>query len=154
MDIDSAGAAYVFGRRNRPTFRLRPARSRPPCWPSRPGFCGQVDAQGKVVYATLIGGSADIYPSPGASVDAAGEAVVSDWDFVMKLDAGAANTRDHAGVGAGSRQTTRAVSTLPARRMGDPHDSGHPGRSNRRISLLYAAATGPRLSLPYSTSPS
>src|SRR5439155_26352596 len=42
------------------------------------GFVAKADAQGKVVYATLIGGSSDIYPSAGGLlVDAAGEAFVS-----------------------------------------------------------------------------
>ena len=42
------------------------------------GFVAKVDAQGKVVYATLIGGGSEVYPTPGGLlVDAAGEVVVS-----------------------------------------------------------------------------
>ena len=90
MDIDSAGAAYVFGQTQSPDFPVTAGALQTTMLAQYDqGFVAKVDAQGKVVYATLIGGSADIYPSPGGLlVDAAGEAVVSDWDFVMKLDAG------------------------------------------------------------------
>src|ERR1035441_8143678 len=90
LDIDSTGAAYVFGQTQSPDFPVTAGAFQTTMLAQYDqGFVAKVDAQGKVVYATLIGGSADIYPSPGGLlVDAAGEAVVSDWDFVMKLDAG------------------------------------------------------------------
>jgi len=90
LDIDSAGAAYVFGQTQSPDFPVTAGALQTTMLAQYDqGFVAKVDAQGKVVYATLIGGSADIYPSPGGLlVDAAGEAVVSDSDFVMKLDAG------------------------------------------------------------------
>ena len=79
LEIDSTGAAYVFGQTQSPDFPVTPGALQTTMLAgSVQGFVAKVDAQGKVVYATLIGGSADIYPSSGGLlVDAAGEAVVS-----------------------------------------------------------------------------
>jgi uncharacterized protein (TIGR03437 family) len=79
LDIDSTGAAYVFGQTQSPDFPITAGALQTTMLASSvQGFVAKVDAQGNVVYATLIGGSADIYPSAGGLlVDAAGEAVVS-----------------------------------------------------------------------------
>ena len=89
LDIDSTGAAYVFGQTQSPDFPVTAgAFQTTMLGSSAPGFVAKVDAQGKVVYATLIGGGSDVYPNGGGLlVDAAGEAVVSAQDFVLKLDA-------------------------------------------------------------------
>jgi uncharacterized protein (TIGR03437 family) len=79
LDIDSTGAAYIFGRTESPDFPVTPgALQTTMLAPSVQGFVIKVDAQGKVVYSTLIGDASDIYPSSGGLVvDAAGEAIVS-----------------------------------------------------------------------------
>jgi uncharacterized protein (TIGR03437 family) len=79
LDIDSTGAAYVFGQTQSSDFSVTAgALQTTMLGSSAQGFVAKVDAQGKVVYATLIGGDSDIYPSSGGLlVDAAGEAVVS-----------------------------------------------------------------------------
>src|ERR1019366_8325017 len=89
LDIDSTGVAYVFGQTQSPDFPVTAgALQTTMLGSSAQGFVAKVDAQGKVVYATLIGGGSDVYPNAGGLlVDAAGEAVVSAQDFVLKLDA-------------------------------------------------------------------
>jgi hypothetical protein len=79
LDIDSTGAAYVFGQTQSPDFPVTAgALQTTMLGSSAQGFVAKVDAQGKVVYATLIGGGSDVYPNAGGLlVDAAGEAVVS-----------------------------------------------------------------------------
>jgi len=79
LDIDSTGAAYVFGQTQSPDFPVTSGALQTSMLASSvQGFVAKVDAQGKVVYATLVGGSSDIYPSAGGLlVDAAGEAVIS-----------------------------------------------------------------------------
>ena len=79
LDIDSAGAAYVFGQTQSPDFPVTAgALQTTMLGSSAQGFVAKVDAQGKVVYATLIGGGSEVDPSPsGLLVDAAGEVVVS-----------------------------------------------------------------------------
>ena len=79
LDIDSTGAAYVFGQTQSPDFPVTAgALQTTMLGSSALGFVAKVDAQGKVIYATLIGGGSEAYPSPGGLlVDAAGEAVVS-----------------------------------------------------------------------------
>ena len=78
LDIDSTGAAYVFGQTQSPDFPVTAGALQTTMLAQYDqGFVAKVDAQGKVVYATLIGGSADIYPSSGGLlVDAAGEAAI------------------------------------------------------------------------------
>jgi uncharacterized protein (TIGR03437 family) len=110
LDIDSTGAAYVFGQTQSPDFPVTPGALQTTMLASSAvGFVAKVDAQGKVVYATLIGGNSEVDPGPGGLlVDAAGEAVVSgqtiggnfpntpgapytstdtNTNFVLKLDA-------------------------------------------------------------------
>jgi hypothetical protein len=79
LDIDSAGAAYILGQTQSPDFPATPGALQATMLASSvQGFAAKVDAQGKLVYATLIGGSSDIYPSLGGLlVNAAGEAIVS-----------------------------------------------------------------------------
>jgi uncharacterized protein (TIGR03437 family) len=79
LDIDSTGAAYIFGQTQSPDFPVTPGALQATLLASSvQGFAAKVDAQGKLVYATLIGGSSDIYPSPGGLlVNAAGEAILS-----------------------------------------------------------------------------
>jgi uncharacterized protein (TIGR03437 family) len=79
LDIDSTGAAYVFGQTQSSDFPVTAGALQTTMLAKyKQGFVAKVDAQGKVVYATLIGGDSDIYPSSGGLlVDAAGEAIVS-----------------------------------------------------------------------------
>ena len=93
LDIDSTGAAYILGETQSPDFPTTPGAFQTTMLASSvQAFVAKVDAQGKVVYATLIGGSSDVYSSSGGGllVDAAGEAVVSGQNFVMKLDSSGA----------------------------------------------------------------
>ncbi|HWB87272.1 MAG TPA: SBBP repeat-containing protein [Bryobacteraceae bacterium] len=114
LDIDSTGAAYLWGQTDSSDFPVTPGALQTN-WeaPSTQGFVAKVDAQGKVVFATLIGDTSDVYPvSGGLVVDSAGEAIISgqaiganlfpsapgapyrstamNTFFVLKLDAGGA----------------------------------------------------------------
>jgi uncharacterized protein (TIGR03437 family) len=76
--IDSTGAAYVFGETQSPDFPVTPGSLQPALQANTQAFVAKVDAQGRVVYATLIGGNANIGPTGGGLVvDAAGEVFVS-----------------------------------------------------------------------------
>jgi uncharacterized protein (TIGR03437 family) len=79
LDIDSTGAAYVFGQTQSPDFPVTSgAFQTTMLGSSAQGFVAKVDAQGKVVYTTLIGGGSEVDTTPGGLlVDAAGEVVVS-----------------------------------------------------------------------------
>ena len=79
LDIDSTGAAYVFGQTQSPDFPVTAgALQTTMLGSSAQGFVAKVDAQGKVVYATLIGGGSHVDTTPGGLlVDGAGEVVVS-----------------------------------------------------------------------------
>jgi uncharacterized protein (TIGR03437 family) len=79
LDIDSTGAAYVFGQTQSPDFPVTAgALQTSMLGSSAQGFVAKVDAQGKVVYATLIGGGSHVDTTPGGLlVDGAGEVVVS-----------------------------------------------------------------------------
>ncbi len=80
LDVDAAGAAYIAGPTESPDFPVT-AGALQTTMPagSLQGFVAKVDAGGKVVYATLVGGdSSYVQPGPGGLVvDAAGDAVVS-----------------------------------------------------------------------------
>jgi uncharacterized protein (TIGR03437 family) len=112
LDIDAKGAAYIFGQTLSPDFPTTPgAFQGSPLGSSMQGFVAKFDAQGKVVYATLIGGTSTTSPIPGGFlVDAAGEAYISGFtnggtftppsvsvtnaggapNFVLKLDSNGA----------------------------------------------------------------
>jgi uncharacterized protein (TIGR03437 family) len=79
IDIDSTGAAYISGQTTSPDFPVTAGALQTTLQaPSGQGFVAKVDAQGKVVYATFIGGSALIDPGlNGLAVDSAGEAIIS-----------------------------------------------------------------------------
>ena len=83
LAIDATGAAYVFGQTTSPDFPVTPGalQTTLPLGTTQ-GFVAKIAPQGKVVYATLIGGiygnSTDIIPiSGGLLVDSAGEVFVS-----------------------------------------------------------------------------
>jgi uncharacterized protein (TIGR03437 family) len=106
LDIDSTGAAYILGDTLSADFPVTPGALQTTA-PANTGavFVAKVDAQGKVVYAALLGGTSTVQPGPGSLVvNAAGEAIVSGYggnfpsspsapftstsaDFVLKLDA-------------------------------------------------------------------
>jgi uncharacterized protein (TIGR03437 family) len=113
LDIDSAGAAYILGQTRSPDFPVTAgAFQNSPGGASQAGFVAKVDPSGQVVWATLIGGGADVYPyRDGLKVNAAGEVIASgqtvgagisstpgapftsadtNTDFVLKLDAAGA----------------------------------------------------------------
>ncbi|HLK50569.1 MAG TPA: hypothetical protein VKT49_20655 [Bryobacteraceae bacterium] len=79
LDIDSTGAAYLLGQTVSPDFPVTTGALQTQLLASTgQGFVAKVDPQGKVVYATLIGGSAKVDPSGGAVLaDSAGEVYVS-----------------------------------------------------------------------------
>ena len=159
LDIDSTGAAYIFGQTQSPDFPVTAGALQTTMLAQYDqGFVAKVDAQGKVVYATLIGGSADIYPSPGGLlVDAAGEAIVSGQNFVMKLDAGGGKLlATMQGIwGRLATDDQGSIYVAGSQYGGSPRFRSLRGRSNRRISLLYAAAPSRwAFPAPTSTSPS
>jgi len=79
IDIDSAGAAYISGQTTSPDFPVTPGALQTAFQAaSGQAFVAKVDAQGKVIYATFIGGSALVDPGlNGLAVDSAGEAIIS-----------------------------------------------------------------------------
>jgi uncharacterized protein (TIGR03437 family) len=77
LDIDSTGAAYIAGQTQSPDFPVTSGALQTTMLASSyQGFVAKVDSSGNVVYATLIGGSANT-SAGGVLVDAAGDAVVS-----------------------------------------------------------------------------
>ncbi len=79
LAVDSTGAAYILGQTTSPDFPVTPGALQTTLQaPHQQGFAAKVDANGKVVYSTFIGGSSDIYPGPRAIVvDSAGDAILS-----------------------------------------------------------------------------
>jgi uncharacterized protein (TIGR03437 family) len=79
ITVDSTGAAYILGQTSSPDFPVTPGALQTTLQaPHEQGFASKVDPNGKVVYATFIGGSSDIYPGPHAIVvDSAGDAILS-----------------------------------------------------------------------------
>jgi uncharacterized protein (TIGR03437 family) len=85
--VDSTGAAYILGQTSSANFPVTPGALQTtlqsiiaPAYETSPmqGFAAKVDPNGKVVYATYIGGTSDIYPSPNSLiVDSAGDAIIS-----------------------------------------------------------------------------
>jgi uncharacterized protein (TIGR03437 family) len=79
LAVDAIGAAYILGQTSSPDFPVTAGTLQTTLQaPHQQGFAAKVDANGKVVYATFIGGSSDIYPGPHAVVmDSAGDAILS-----------------------------------------------------------------------------
>jgi uncharacterized protein (TIGR03437 family) len=79
LDLDSAGAVYVLGATQAADFPVTSGAPQNTIQNgANAGFVAKIDGQGKVVYATFIGGSADIQPAAGGIVvNSAGEAIVS-----------------------------------------------------------------------------
>jgi uncharacterized protein (TIGR03437 family) len=79
LAVDSTGAAYILGQTSSPDFPVTAGALQTTLQaPRQQGFAAKVDPSGKVVYATFIGGTSDIYPGPHAIVvDSAGDAILS-----------------------------------------------------------------------------
>lgn len=79
IGVDSTGAAYISGQTTSPDFPVTPGALQTTLQTtSGQGFVAKVDPNGKVIYATFIGGSALIDPGlNGLVVDSAGEAIIS-----------------------------------------------------------------------------
>jgi DNA-binding beta-propeller fold protein YncE len=79
LDLDSSGAAYVFGRTQSSDFPATPGALQTTLASGLiQGFVAKLDAQGNVIYATSIGGNSNIFATPASLVvDGAGEAIVS-----------------------------------------------------------------------------
>jgi uncharacterized protein (TIGR03437 family) len=77
--VDATGAAYILGNTSSADFPVTAGVLQTTlAAPHEQGFAAKVDPSGKVVYATFIGGSSDIYPGPQAiAVDPAGDAILS-----------------------------------------------------------------------------
>jgi len=93
LEIDATGAAYLFGQTDSPDFPVTKGALQT-SFPATgvPGFVAKIDPQGKLVYATFLGGAGGA--GGGILVDAAGEVYVSRTSgtpFVAKLDAAGAN---------------------------------------------------------------
>jgi uncharacterized protein (TIGR03437 family) len=79
LAVDSTGAAYILGQTTSLDFPVTAGALQTTLQaPHQQGFAAKVDANGKVVYSTFVGGSSDIYPGPHAIVvDSAGDAILS-----------------------------------------------------------------------------
>ena len=88
LALDSTGAAYILGGTQSPDFPATAGAQQPTLQAGAgQGFVAKIDPQGKVVYATLIDGSADVNATGGLLVTPAGELYASEAGFVIKLDA-------------------------------------------------------------------
>jgi uncharacterized protein (TIGR03437 family) len=75
--VDSTGAAYIFGETSSTDFPVTPGALQTTLEAQhQQGFAAKLDPNGKVVYATFIGGSSDIGPQC-LLVDSAGNAILS-----------------------------------------------------------------------------
>ncbi len=75
--VDSTGAAYIFGETSSTDFPVTPGALQTTLQAQHmQGFAAKLDPNGKVVYATFIGGSSDIGPQ-SILVDSAGDAILS-----------------------------------------------------------------------------
>ena len=64
LDIDSTGAAYVAGETRSPDFPVTPGVLQTTiAAPSVQGFIAKLDPQGKLVFASFLGGNSDVSPS-------------------------------------------------------------------------------------------
>ncbi|HUA59215.1 MAG TPA: hypothetical protein VML19_10705 [Verrucomicrobiae bacterium] len=80
LALDATGAVYVFGQTQSPDFPVTPGAMQatfqaPPN--QGQGFAAKLDPQGNVVYATYIGGTAEVGPGGAIGVDAAGDAYIT-----------------------------------------------------------------------------
>src|ERR1700730_17997511 len=82
--VDSSGAAYVFGNTNSPDFPVTPGALQTTPQGSFQGFVSKLDAAGKIVYSTFVGGATSVTPgltsAPGLNsilVDAAGDVIIT-----------------------------------------------------------------------------
>ncbi len=79
IDIDATGAAYISGQTNSANFAVTSGAMQTSAQGvTGQGFAAKVDPQGKVVYATFLGGSALTEPGfSGVVVDSAGDVIIS-----------------------------------------------------------------------------
>jgi uncharacterized protein (TIGR03437 family) len=78
LEIDSTGAAYVFGQTNSTVFPTTPGALQEKPASEAQAFAAKLDPQGNIVYTTLIGGTSHVFPKAGGLlVTAAGEAILS-----------------------------------------------------------------------------
>jgi uncharacterized protein (TIGR03437 family) len=82
--VDAKGAAYVFGNTNSPDFPVTPGALQTTPQGSSQGFVSKLDAAGKIVYNTFVGGATSVNPgltsAPGLNsilVDAAGDVIIT-----------------------------------------------------------------------------
>src|SRR5580658_3784390 len=82
--VDSTGAVYVFGNTSSPDFPVTPGALQTTLQASQQGFVAKLGPTGNIVYATFIGGAANVTPglalSPGLDsilVDSAGDAIIT-----------------------------------------------------------------------------
>jgi uncharacterized protein (TIGR03437 family) len=83
LALDATGNAYILGETQSPDFPVTAGASQATLQaPATQGFVAKVDPQGKVVYATFIGGSANISTGAGGLLaDSAGNVFVSGQDY-------------------------------------------------------------------------
>jgi len=82
--IDSSGAAYVFGNTNSPDFPTTAGALQTTMQGSFQGFVTKLDAAGKIVYSTFVGGATDVTPGLSSApaldsilVDSAGDVIIT-----------------------------------------------------------------------------
>jgi uncharacterized protein (TIGR03437 family) len=84
ISVDSSGAAYVFGNTNSPDFPVTPGALQTTMQGQFQGFVAKLDATGKIVYSTFVGGATDVVPGLTSAprldsilVDSAGDVIIT-----------------------------------------------------------------------------
>jgi uncharacterized protein (TIGR03437 family) len=82
--VDSSGAVYAFGNTNSTDFPATPGALQTTMQGTFQGFVAKLDATGKIVYSTFVGGATSVTPgltsAPGLDsilVDSAGDAIIT-----------------------------------------------------------------------------
>jgi hypothetical protein len=82
--VDSSGDVYVFGNTSAPDFPVTPGALQTTMQGTNEGFVAKLDANGKIVYSTFIGGATDVTPgltsAPGLDsilVDSTGDVFIT-----------------------------------------------------------------------------
>jgi photosystem II stability/assembly factor-like uncharacterized protein len=76
--VDTAGSAYITGATSSPDFPVTQGAFQTSLQGTASAFITKLDASGKIVYSTFLGGSENSYPFPTQHVETAGTAIAVD----------------------------------------------------------------------------